>query len=71
MLPIRWSGSWGLAFVPVIGYQKDRVSYDVVVLQAAGLLFLVNLPFTYRRYNRYEERKYQASESKEIYTVFL
>ena len=44
-LPIRWGGSWGLAFVPAIGYQKDRVGYDVVVLKAAGLLFLVGYEF--------------------------
>jgi hypothetical protein len=40
-LPIRWGGSWGLGFVPGIGYQKDRVGYDVAVLGVAGLLFLV------------------------------
>ena len=44
-LPIRWGGSWGLAFVPAIGYQKDRVGYDVVILKASGLLFLVGYEF--------------------------
>jgi hypothetical protein len=44
-LSIRWDGSWGLAFVPATGYQKDRVGYEVVVLQAAGLLFLVSYEF--------------------------
>ena len=40
-LPIRWGGSWGLGFVPAIGYQKERVGYDVAILGVAGLLFLV------------------------------
>jgi hypothetical protein len=40
-LPIRWGGSWGLGFVPAIGYHKGRVGYDVAVLGVAGLLFLV------------------------------
>ena len=44
-LPIRWGGSWGLAVVPAIGYQKDRVGYDVVILKASGLLFLVGYEF--------------------------
>jgi hypothetical protein len=44
-LPIRWGGSWGLGFVPAIGYQKDRVGYDVAVLKASALLFLVGYEF--------------------------
>jgi hypothetical protein len=40
-LPIRWGGSWGLGFVPAIGYHKGRVGYDVAVLGVAGLLFMV------------------------------
>lgn len=44
-LPIRWGRSWGLAFIPAIGYQKDRVGYDLVILEASGLLFLVGYEF--------------------------
>jgi len=44
-LPIRWGGSWGLGFVPTIGYQKGRVGYDVAILGVAGLLFLVGSEF--------------------------
>lgn len=40
-LPIRWGGSWGLGFVPAIGYHKGRVGYDVALLGVSGLLFLV------------------------------
>lgn len=40
-LPIRWGGSWGLGFVPAVGYHKGRVGYDVAVLGVAGVLFLV------------------------------
>ncbi|MCU0897062.1 MAG: hypothetical protein MUC55_06135 [Burkholderiales bacterium] len=44
-LPIRWGGSWGLGFVPAIGYQKGRVGVDVAVLGVGGLLFLVGVGF--------------------------
>ena len=44
-LPVRWGGSWGLAFVPAIGYLKDRVGYDLVILKASGFLFLVGYEF--------------------------
>lgn len=44
-LPIRWGGSWGLGFVPAIGYQKGRVGYDVATLGIGGLLFLVGFDF--------------------------
>ncbi|PWB72939.1 MAG: hypothetical protein C3F15_10515 [Holophagae bacterium] len=40
-LPIRWGGSWGLGFVPAIGFQKGRAGYDVALLGVSGLLFLV------------------------------
>jgi hypothetical protein len=44
-LPVRWGGSWGLGFVPAIGYQKNRIGYDVAVLGVGGLLFLVGYAF--------------------------
>ncbi len=44
-LPIRWGDSWGLGFVPSIGYQKGRVGYDVAILGVAGLLFAVGYEF--------------------------
>ena len=44
-LPIRWGGSWGLGFVPAIGYQKGRVGYDVALLGNAGLLFTIGYEF--------------------------
>jgi hypothetical protein len=45
ILPIRWGDSWGLGAVPTIGYQGDRVGFDVAVLSASGLLFLVGYEF--------------------------
>jgi len=45
VLPIRWGDSWGLGAVPVIGYQGKRVGFDIAVLSASGLLFLVGYEF--------------------------
>lgn len=39
-LPIRWSESWGLGFVPTIGLRRERFGFDVALLQDSGLLFL-------------------------------
>jgi hypothetical protein len=44
-LPIRWGESWGAAILAAIGYQKDRVGYDVVILKESGLLFLLGYQF--------------------------
>ncbi len=45
VMPIRWGDAWGLGAVPTIGYQGDRVGFDVAVLSASGLLFLVGYEF--------------------------
>lgn len=45
VMPIRWGDSWGLGAVPTIGYQGDRVGFDLAVLSASGLLFLVGYEF--------------------------
>lgn len=45
VLPIRWGDSWGIGFVPAIGYQRHRVGFDLAVLGESGLLFLVGYEF--------------------------
>ena len=45
ILPIRWGDSWGLGAVPTIGYEGDRLGFDVAVLSASGMLFLVGYEF--------------------------
>ena len=45
ILPVRWGDAWGLAFVPTIGYKRDKWSFDVAVLSASGLLFLGGYEF--------------------------
>ncbi len=45
VMPIRWGDAWGLGAVPTIGYQGDRLGFDVAVLSASGLLFIVGYEF--------------------------
>jgi len=45
ILPIRWGDSWGIGVVPTVGYQRDAVGFDIAVLSASGLLFLVGYEF--------------------------
>jgi hypothetical protein len=45
IFPIRWGDSWGLAVVPTIGYQPEKWGFDVAILSASGLAFLVGYEF--------------------------
>jgi hypothetical protein len=45
ILPIRWGEASGIGVVPTIGYQKGRVGFDLGILSASGLLFLVGYKF--------------------------
>ncbi|MEE4160998.1 MAG: hypothetical protein V2I25_00730 [Woeseiaceae bacterium] len=43
--PLNWGDGWAFAIVPTIGYQKDRLGWDVALLSNSGLLFLVGADF--------------------------
>jgi len=43
--PLNWGDGWAFAIVPTIGYQKDRLGWDVALLSNSGLLFLVGVDF--------------------------
>lgn len=43
--PIYWGDAWALGAVPGLGYQKGNFGFDVAVLSASGLLFLVGYEF--------------------------
>ena len=43
--PIYWGDAWALGAVPGFGYQKGNFGFDVAVLSASGLLFLVGYEF--------------------------
>ena len=44
-IPIRWEERWGLGVVPSIGYQEDRVGFDVAFLKESAVLFLFGYQF--------------------------
>lgn len=43
--PVYWGDAWGLGAVPAIGYQKNRLGFDLALLGNSGALFLVGYEF--------------------------
>jgi len=43
--PLNWGDGWAIAVVPTIGYQKNRVGWDIALLSNSALLFLVGVEF--------------------------
>ena len=45
IIPINWGDGWGFGVVPSVGYQIGSFGFDVAVLSASGMLFLVGYNF--------------------------
>ena len=43
--PIYWGDAWGIGAVPAIGYQKNRMGFDLAILGNSGILFLMGYEF--------------------------
>ena len=45
VMPINWGDGWGIGVVPTVGYQINSFGFDVGLLSASGVLFLVGYNF--------------------------
>jgi hypothetical protein len=43
--PLYWGDAWGFGAVPTIGYQENRVGFDLALLGDSGILFLLGYKF--------------------------